>query len=291
MSRWYRAYEGTVTDPKIGEAALVAETSRSVAIATWHAVLESAASGQQGGKFDTTPRRVAAALGEPLAVITALFVAFDEIGLTHDGAVTAWSRRQYESDSSATRTQAWRDRKKTSCDGPVTATERHATPPDTETDTEAKAEQKKETRKGSALPADWTPLEGHFEKAQAKGFSRQFVSDQADAMREWANANRNRAVARKADWNLTFDGWLRREMEKPRPKDDTARTVAPMGAPRHGQRNERGQVYTMPETPQGEAWRAEYMRTRGRGPPSDKHGGWWFDSEFPLSQEHLEAAE
>ena len=32
MSRWYRAYEGTVTDAKLGEAALIAECSRSVAI-------------------------------------------------------------------------------------------------------------------------------------------------------------------------------------------------------------------------------------------------------------------
>ena len=36
MSRWYRAYEGTVTDAKLGEVALVAECSRAVVIAAWH---------------------------------------------------------------------------------------------------------------------------------------------------------------------------------------------------------------------------------------------------------------
>jgi hypothetical protein len=43
VSRWYRAYEGTVTDAKLGEAALIAEVSRSVSIAAWHCLLESAA--------------------------------------------------------------------------------------------------------------------------------------------------------------------------------------------------------------------------------------------------------
>jgi hypothetical protein len=64
MTRWYRAYEGTVTDPKLGEVALVAGCSRSVAIATWHAILEDCAAVNDSGRFETTPRRVAVILGE-----------------------------------------------------------------------------------------------------------------------------------------------------------------------------------------------------------------------------------
>lgn len=88
MTRWYRAYTGTVTDDKLAEAALVAECSRSIAIATWHAILESCANTQDGGRYDTTPRRVAAALGEPLKVIEAVFAGLTEVGMIADGVAT-----------------------------------------------------------------------------------------------------------------------------------------------------------------------------------------------------------
>jgi hypothetical protein len=70
-------------------------------------------------------------------------------------------------------------------------------------------------QKGSPLPADWTPTEAHLTNAAAKGFSRTFVADQAEAMREWAEANQNRPVAWKSNWDRTFDGWLRRAMTPP----------------------------------------------------------------------------
>lgn len=81
MSRWYRAYEGTVTDPKLGEVALVAGCSRSVAIATWHAILESCAVTNDGGRFEATPRRIAVALGEPVATIEAAFAEMAALGM------------------------------------------------------------------------------------------------------------------------------------------------------------------------------------------------------------------
>jgi hypothetical protein len=48
MTRWYRAYAGTIKDDKLAEAAVVAGCSRSVVIATWHAILESAAETASG---------------------------------------------------------------------------------------------------------------------------------------------------------------------------------------------------------------------------------------------------
>jgi hypothetical protein len=68
--------------------------------------------------------------------------------------------------------------------------------------------------RGSAIPADWKPKSRHYEAALRKGYGRDWVDDQGEAMREWAEGNRNRQVARKADWDRTFDGWLRREMAK-----------------------------------------------------------------------------
>jgi hypothetical protein len=90
MTRWYRAYCGTASDPKLGEAALVAGCSRSVAIATWHALLESAAETQEGGRFETTARRIAATLGEPIATVDLVLAALAEVGLIRDGVVVAW---------------------------------------------------------------------------------------------------------------------------------------------------------------------------------------------------------
>lgn len=137
MSRWYRAYEGTVTDPKLGEAALVAACSKSVAIAVWHAILESAASTQDGGRFDTTARRVAVTIGEPVASIEAVFAALDELGMARNGFVTAWQRRQFESDSSTDRSKKHRERRR---NGDATLQNAEATPPDTEAKTEKEEE-------------------------------------------------------------------------------------------------------------------------------------------------------
>jgi hypothetical protein len=112
VTRWYRAYEGTVSDPKLGEAALIAGCSRSVAIAAWHAILEDAAHCQAEGAFRTTARRIAAVLGEQLAVIESLVSAFGEIGMISDGAVKAWKARQYESDNSTERSRKHREAKR-----------------------------------------------------------------------------------------------------------------------------------------------------------------------------------
>lgn len=131
MSRWYRAYQGTVTDAKLGEVALVAECSRSVAIAAWHCLLESAAEVNDGGRFDATPRRIAVILGEAPAMIERVIAEMTALGMIKDGLISAWSNRQYESDSSTERSRKHRERKR---NGDATLQGRDATPPDTDTD-------------------------------------------------------------------------------------------------------------------------------------------------------------
>lgn len=136
MSRWYRAYTETVTDPKLGEVALVAGCSRSVAIAAWHCILESAAQANAGGAFDATPRRVAVILGEPIATIEAVFAEMTALGMIGDATVKAWAKRQFESDSSTERSRKHREAKR---NGDATLQGRSATPPDTEAETEKKS--------------------------------------------------------------------------------------------------------------------------------------------------------
>lgn len=142
MSRWYRAYAGTVKDDKLAEVAVIAGCSRSVAIAVWHAILESAAETDDGGRFETTPRRTAAALCEPLAIIKGVFDAMVEIGMIGGDSVTAWKARQYESDKSTERSRKHREAKR---NGDATLQGRCATPPEAETDTDTETETKEDT--------------------------------------------------------------------------------------------------------------------------------------------------
>jgi hypothetical protein len=153
MSRWYRAYEGTVTDAKLHEAAMVAGVSRSVSIAAWHCLLESAAGRNNCGSFDATPRRIAVILCEPPASIDALFAAFDELGLIGEGAVASWKKRQFHSDDSKERVAKHRAKKRsetpsaedvTACNGDVTL-------PEAETDSE------KEVSSNDDRPSDDGP--------------------------------------------------------------------------------------------------------------------------------------
>lgn len=130
MSRWYRAYEGTVTDAKLHEAAMVAGVSRSVAIASWHAILEACAAAKSA-RFDTTPRRIAVILGEPLSAIEGLFAALAELGMILDGEATAWARRQFDSDNSTERSRKHREHRR---NGDATLQGRSATPPETDTE-------------------------------------------------------------------------------------------------------------------------------------------------------------
>lgn len=85
-------------------------------------------------------------------------------------------------------------------------------------------EKKEETgntrARGRTLPDDWQPNSKHFDEGQKLGCSRESVLAQAEDMRIWAQANRNRAVARKADWNLTFLGWMRRNRKPSNGRQD-----------------------------------------------------------------------
>jgi hypothetical protein len=112
MSRWYRSHVGLVTDAKLGEAALIAECSRAVVISTWHAVLESCAEVNDAGRFDTTPRRVAAILAEPVVKVEAVFAAFADLGMMTEDGIGDGVWRNAKSRISTDRSRRHRARKK-----------------------------------------------------------------------------------------------------------------------------------------------------------------------------------
>jgi hypothetical protein len=103
-----------------------------VAIAVWHAILESAACTNDGGAYETTPRRVAAVLGEPIAAVEAVFAEMQSLGMICDGSVSAWSKRQFLSDTSTERSRKHREAKR---NADATLQQQDATPPYTETET------------------------------------------------------------------------------------------------------------------------------------------------------------
>jgi len=65
--------------------------------------------------------------------------------------------------------------------------------------------------KGDVLPIDWKPTEQHYAKGVELGMTPQVVDGFAARMRNWADANAHRQVARKAGirgWNAAFSNWL-----------------------------------------------------------------------------------
>ena len=162
-----------MTDAKLAEAAMVADVSRSVSIAAWHCLLESAATVNNCGSYETSARRVAIILCEPFERIQALFGAYEEIGLIGAGAVCSWKKRQHESDTSAERTRKWREKKRLETadsdagDGNVTSRDA----PEAETETETELESSNEDSPSDDEPK-LTPehvFEGYQELASAIG--------------------------------------------------------------------------------------------------------------------------
>lgn len=74
--------------------------------------------------------------------------------------------------------------------------------------------QAEKRKSGTCLPEDWSPPEELFSYGSGLGLNRQQTASILEDMRIWAVANRNRAVARKADWNLTAKGFIRRDVAK-----------------------------------------------------------------------------
>jgi hypothetical protein len=97
----------------------------------------------------------------------------------------------------------------------------------------------KKVSKRRPLSADWAPSEVHFQKAAEMNIPRSAVEAKAEDMRIWAGSS----GAVKADWDLTFHGFLRRDAPK----------LAIRGSP---------SVSTItPESPSWNGWRSFFRDT------------------------------
>lgn len=86
------------------------------------------------------------------------------------------------------------------------------------------APQKRERSKSqlALLPKDWQPSLGHARIADEHGVN---MLKEADKMRDWAESN----AAKKASWDATFRGWLKRATpeKKPQESKSTFETLFP----------------------------------------------------------------
>src|SRR5690606_22892808 len=113
----------------------------------WGVILESAAEIDDGGRFEVDAAEIAYFLRADEDHIRAIIDALATLQRVDGNFVVKWGSRQFQSDRSASRQAAYRERKRsqvagnndkqTSCDDGVTSPQRHGDAPETETETEA----------------------------------------------------------------------------------------------------------------------------------------------------------
>jgi len=161
MSRWFRHYAGMMRDEKLVSAAVKSKQPVERVVWVYGAILESASEIDDGGRYDFDAAEAAYFLRADETDICAVVDALTANGRLAQGIVVNWSDRQYQSDKSAARQAAYRERKRqanshgddNSGAGDVTPPSRdgHVTPQETETETDT--EKTKETTDVVSLPS------------------------------------------------------------------------------------------------------------------------------------------
>lgn len=152
MSRWFRHYAGMVRDDKLVRVALKSRQTVERVVWVWGAILESAAEIDDGGRYELDAAEVAYFLRADEGDIAGIVECMRQLGRVSEGCVVRWRDRQFQSDRSADRVRAHRERKRnednrgsggrvvTGCngisDGDVTLQGRYGNSPETELETE-----------------------------------------------------------------------------------------------------------------------------------------------------------
>jgi len=120
--------------------------------------------------------------------------------------------------------------------------------------------------RGTRIPDDWTP---NVLEAKAEGLTDVDIEREAARFRDYWKSRAGSAAV-KLDWSATWRNWCRNAAEKfgrPRPVAATP--------------NAKTMVFVSGEDEAFAAWE----RHMGRRLPKNKHGGWYFDSHWPPSNE------
>ncbi len=264
-----------MTDAKLAEAALVVGCSKSVAIATWHALLENAACTNDGGRVDTPARRIAAILSEPVETIQGLFDAFCEALMIEGSSIANWKKRQFESDNSTERSAKSRAAakareeaaKQQQCNADATLQNQPETSPSVYVSvSDGRVASEKITDEFEIWYAAYPRHVGRGAALRAYKTARTKVEPDVLLRAGTLYASKCKGMDQKfiphaATW-LNQERWLDEDLQPPKPPPENTR------------------VYVKYGTDAGDAWEAHY-RALNKVPPRDQHGGWWFDSESP----------
>lgn len=163
MSRWFRHYAGMMRDEKLVRAALQAKQPVERVVWVWGAILESAAEIQDHGRFDLDAAEAAYFLRTDEGDIRSILDALTALQRLAADRVVNWGARQFDSDRSAPRQAAYRERQRLQNshgddrqkegDGGVTAKSRHGDAPETELELDTKTERKKALSGGRSRDA------------------------------------------------------------------------------------------------------------------------------------------
>jgi hypothetical protein len=217
--KWFRLYHETTTAPKLRRVAYQAGTTMAHALAVWISML-SHASANEGDKRGTLAgwddRDCAINLGIGEAVVFAIRREME--GRTLDAnKVIAWEQRQYESDDSALRKRAWRDKKRQKNQALNSGVTGQSRDRPSRVPTKSRGEENTEETsvssvvcasrssdaRGMRLPENWQPSEADRRVAQEHGLDPDAVAQ--EFCNYWLNVPG--AKGRKAGlrgWSLTF---------------------------------------------------------------------------------------
>jgi hypothetical protein len=287
MSRWFRHYAGMMRDEKLVRAAVRANQPVERVIWVWGAILESAAEINDGGRYDLDAAEVAYFLRTSDVDIVGIVTALEDLGRLCGGCVAKWGERQYQSDTSATRQKAYRDRQKDKGDDAVqdaavtvTASDRHdnneVTSPSVSVSS-SKTSAEKITDEFEIWYAAYPLHKGRgaalkaYRTARGKTEPAILLSAAVAYARKCAGMD-PKFIPHAATW-LNQERWLDDDLQPPKPQEPTSN----------------GGVYVLYGTDPGDAWERDY-RGRGKIPPRDARGGWYHPSEYPSRETNHEAA-
>ena len=253
MSRWFRHYAGMMRDEKLVSAAIKSGQTIERVLWIWGAILESAAEIDDGGRYELDAAEAAWFLRADKADVDSVLDALASNGRVADGCVVKWGNRQFQSDRSAQRVAAHRERKRaqsgaselsgcvdeTPRNGDVTLQKRHGNAPETETEIyitplpPLQGEKRATPKRKTALPADWQPDD---------------FGDGADCQRivaSWPPHERQRQItkftayhtakgSRMVDWQAAWKTWVinSEQFARPAPPGGDTANFARIGARR-----------------------------------------------------------
>lgn len=213
MTDWFRSWHGAPTDPKWLGIAKRAGVAPGIAVAVAWALMDRASQASERGSIEGHDAEgLAYFFGCEPEQVEAIVAAMTDKGMIVDGRFTAWEKRQpVREDDSSQRVKAFRERKKTQGNAPVT--QRNAPDTETETDTEAGKNNKKRARALDGF-AEWYALypnkvqRGAAERAWPKARANASLAELVDGLARYiASKPPDRAWQNPATW-LNGKGWL-----------------------------------------------------------------------------------